>query len=224
MLRTKLWLLVSLGALALAGATAAEAQTYGSGNPTQNPSLTSENNLPVMIVEDEGQRFAYEYAVQALAPVATPTAIVVIQGSATKVVRVKKIRVNGVATATGNMQLQLARWSTAGTQGSAVLTALTAVKHDINNLAATAVVSTVGTANYGTQGTGSTIPFNTDRICLATTATGVTCPLEDGFSLHSDQPIVLRGTTDYLVLSGNGSAVPAGGVLDISIETEEDNL
>lgn len=196
--------------------------TVPSPNSTVVPALISENGLPILLIEDEGQRATFNYAVQAFSPVATPTAFVVVQGSATKVVRIKKIRVGGVATANGNMQLQIQRWSTAGTLGSAVLTGLTAVKQDVNDVAATAVVSTVGTANYTTQGTGSTIPLVADRVCLATTATGTPCPITFDFSTRSDKPLTLRGTSDYIVLSGNGSAVPSGGALDIQLEVEED--
>lgn len=175
-------------------------------------------------VNAEGQRSTYRYAVQAFAPVATPTAFLVIAGSATKVIRVKRIKIGGVATANGNLQVQASRWSTAGTPGSAVLTALTAVKHDTGDATATAVVSTVGTANYTTQGTGSTVPFAADRIFLATTATGATQQLVYDFSTRQDKAFILRGATDILALSGAGSAVPAGGVLDIEIETEEDSF
>lgn len=178
---------------------------------------------PATLVSCEGTQATYEYGVAALAPVATPTAFVVIQGSATKTIRIKKIRVAGVATAQGNMQIQLARWSTAGTVGSAVLTAVAAVKHDILDPAATAVVSTVGTANYTTQGTGSAVPFLCDRIFMGVVATGVVTPNEFTFATRNDKAIILRGATDFIVISGNGSAIPAGGVVDISIETSEDN-
>ena len=60
----------------------------------------------------------YRYAVAAFAAVATPTAMVIIQGSATKTVKIKQIRIEGVATAAGNMQIGIARWSTAGTATS----------------------------------------------------------------------------------------------------------
>ena len=176
-----------------------------------------------VLVSSDGTKATYRYAVAAFAPVATPTAFLVIAGSATKTVRIKSIKIGGVATANGNMQVQAQRWSTAGTLGSAVLTALTAVKHDTGDAAATATVSTVGTANYTTPGTGSTVPAIVDRIGLCTVATGVPTPLKFDFSTRQDKAMVLRGVTDILVLSGNSSAVPAGGALDIEIETEEDN-
>ncbi len=121
------------------------------------------------------------------------------------------------------MQIQVVRWSTAGTLGSAVLTALTAVKHDVNDAAATAVVSTVGTANYTTQGTGSTVPLLCDTIFFGVVATGVVTPNALEFATRADKALILRGTTDIIAISGNASAIPSGGVIDISLEIEEDD-
>jgi hypothetical protein len=140
------------------------------------------------------------------------------------VVRIKRIYVSGVATAAGNMPFQITRRSTAGTLGSAVLTAIPAAKHDTNDAAATAVVSTVGTANYTTLGTANGL-LAVDRIGLSAVGTGVAdTPALYEFSTRNDKPIILRGAADFLTLEGAGGAVPAGGVLDIEIETEEDTF
>ena len=177
-----------------------------------------------VLASSDGAKATYRYAVQGFSPVATPTAMLIIQGSATKTIRIKRIKVSGVATAAGNMPIQLARWSTAGTQGSAALTALTAGKHDVNDAAATAVVSTVGTANYTTQGTGSAVPIAADRVQLAAAGSGIGfSPLTFDFATRQDKALILRGTSDYIVISGNGGAVPTGGLLDFEIEQEEDN-
>lgn len=185
---------------------------------------TNSDNSVRAVVSTEPIIATFRYAVAAFAPVATPTAFVIIKGSATKTVRVKRIKISGVATAAGNMQCQLQRWSTAGTIGSAVLTAITAGLHDVNDAAATCSVSTVGTANWTTPGTGSAVPMSADRVQLATVATGVSLyPLTLDFATRADKAIVLRGINDWLIVSGNGSAVPSGGALDIEIELEEDN-
>lgn len=223
MFKNRLTSLLAAVAVMLVCAQPSSAQTFGSPFSTVVPSMVFEGGMLAQLVEDEGQRATYRYAVAAFAPVATPTAFLVIQGSATKVVRIKEIRIGGVATAAGNMQLQLARWSTAGTPGSAVLTTLTAGKYDTNDGAATAVVSTVGTANYTTQGTGSTVPLTAARIPLAVVATGAPVLLTYAFSTRSDKPVTLRGTSDFIVLSGNGSAVPTGAAIDVEVELEEDS-
>lgn len=164
----------------------------------------------------------YRFAVANFSPVATPTAFLVMASGANNA-QIKRIKVSGVATATGNMQIQMARWSTAGTQGSAVLTALTGVTHDIKDPTPTTVVSTVGTANYTTQGTGSTIPMAVDRIQMSAAGSGLGVPmLAWDFGVRLDKGLILRGgSTDIIVLSGNGSAVPAGGAIDIEVEIEE---
>lgn len=191
---------------------------YGFRQQTIYPSAGAYTGL----VSTEGQRATYRYAVLAFTPVATPTAYVVIQGSATRIIRIKRLEIGGTATAAGNMPVIVNRRSTAGTLGSAVLTAVTAGKHDTNDAAATAVVSTVGTANYTTLGTAAGGTLIADRITLPAAGTGPADTFMRDFATRNDKPIVLRGVTDFLTIEGNGAAVPAGGVLDIEIEDEED--
>ena len=61
----------------------------------------------------------YRYAVSAFAAVATPTDVVVITGSATagRRVIVKRIKIEGAATAAGNMPVTIIRRSSVGTIG-----------------------------------------------------------------------------------------------------------
>ena len=199
----------------------------GTGGAT-GTQVTGGSNLigqyPATLVSSDGNKATYQYSYSALAPAATPTAFCIIAGSATKTVRIKRIRVSGVATSTGNMQIQLARWSTAGSVGAAVTIAVNPVKHDVWDPSATATVNVITTSNYTTQGTGSTTPFLCDRIYMPAVATGnYANPCEFNFATRSDKALILRGTTDIIAISGNSSALPAGGVIDIQIETEEDN-
>lgn len=182
-------------------------------------------NFNPQLITTEAPFAVYRYAKQALAPVATPTCFCLIQGSATQTVKIKTIRLSGGATAAGAMTVQMARWSDNGTPGTAALTAITAVKHDINDVAATAVVSTVGTANYTTQGTGNATLLAASRLPMPAIATGgaETSLLYD-FSADGVKPIYLRGTSDYISISGGGAAVPSGGVIDIEIVTVEGNF
>jgi hypothetical protein len=175
-------------------------------------------------VNTEGQRATYRYAITGFTPVATPTAFVVLQGSATKVVRIKRIYLSGTTSAAtgGNQPLVGTRRSTAGTLGSAVLTAVPGTKHDINDVAATGVVSTVGTANYTTMGTTAG-QLLANRIGLATATTGTAdSPAVYDFATRNDKPLILRGVSDFITLEGGAAALPAGAVFDIEIETEED--
>ena len=153
---------------------------------------------------------------------ATPTDFIIIQGSATKAVIVKRIKLTGAATAAGNMPVQAVRRSTAGTIGSAVLTAVTPGKADSTDATATATVSTVGTANYDVVGTSAGV-VATSRLQMTALGTGVAIvPTVWEFAAsQKDKGIRLRGTSEYLALNLNGAAIPAGGVIDYEIEIEE---
>lgn len=174
------------------------------------------------LVSLDGRNPTYCYSVTATAPVATPTAFIVMQGSATRTVRIKRMLITGAATAAGNMPVQLVRRSTAGTVGSAVLTAVTAGKRDTNDPAATAVVSTVGTANYTTLGT-IVAQLGAQRMSMAALGTGTAAPVTFNQNVNGEKSICLRGTSDYLTIEFNGAAVPSGGVVDFEIVTEEDD-
>ncbi|MGH6836821.1 MAG: hypothetical protein ACREC9_15065 [Methylocella sp.] len=186
------------------------------------PLAQAPSHAGAALVSADGVKATYRYALLAFAPVATPTDIVVIQGSATKTIRVKRIKITGAATSAGNMPAQLIKRTSAGTLGSAVLTAITTAKHDTNDPAATAVVSTVGTANYTTLGT-SAGGVGADRLQMAALATGVAAPVVWDFATRQDKAFVLRGAAEFLNVNLNGATVPAGGVIDIEIEIEEDN-
>lgn len=168
-------------------------------------------------------RPTYRYSVSAFAAVATPTDFVVIQGSATKRLIVKLIKLVGAATAAGNMPVTVLRRSTAGTIGSAVLTAIVPAKMDSNQAAATGVVSTVGTANYTTPGTAAGL-VESGRLQMTAAGTGVdVLPFEMSFGGRFDKPLFLRGVLEFCCINLSGAAIPTGGVIDITIETEEDD-
>ncbi len=170
-------------------------------------------------VSTDGGSQTYFGAFVDLAPVATPTAYALLQGSSTKTIRVRSIRVVGSATAFGEMTIKIARWSTAGTIGSAVLTTVASAKADSANDAATAVFGTVGTANWTTEGTQTVVSYGVlDFGPLTTAATSSACPVfERFFGRGGEQALVLRGTSAYLAIGGDGDAVPSGGVVKCEI-------
>src|SRR5712692_8135408 len=148
---------------------------------------------------------------------ATPTDFIVLQGSATRVVRVKHIAFNGVATANGNMPVQLVRRSAAAAGGTATTPA--PIRHDITNDAtpATAVLQ-LFTANPTTVG-AVVGTLRATRINFSVTATGAVVATQAlDFTTRGDKPIVLQGVADFLAINFNGAAVPAGGLLDWEIE------
>lgn len=172
-----------------------------------------------------GARANYRYAGSAFSMVATPTVAIVIQGSATKTVAVKRIALNGGATAAGSMPVVLTRRSAAGTLGSAVLTAVTGIKHQSSDASASATVSTVGTANYGTPGTsvGTMGAARLTMVALGSAATsGEGKPVVWEFgNPRGSKPVILASDSEWLTVDFSGAAIPSGGVLDYEIETEE---
>lgn len=172
----------------------------------------------------EGSRATYQYALQAQAPVATPTDFIIIQGSGTKTVKIKYITINGQATAQGSMPINLIRRSAADTVGGATLTAITPAKHDSTDAAATATVSVVSVANVGGLGASAGL-VGARRLgfsALATGSAGLAQAQEWDFAWRNDKPMILRGTSEFLCINLAGAAVPAGGVIDFEMETEED--
>jgi len=158
--------------------------------------------------------------------VATPTEVVVMQGSATKTIRLRKISVQGWSTTAGVMKWKLSRRTAAGTLGSAVLTAIpTQGKNDSGTVASpTMTVSTVGTANYTTVGTLGSI--NDSGVVGFNLAAQINNTLPWTPTANTPEAFVLRGTSDWLTLDGGadagGDAVPAGGVALITIHWVED--
>lgn len=197
----------------------------GNGTAASISTYADASSNLIAIGSLDSSKATYTAAVGNITPVATPTAFFVIQGSATKTIRIKSVKVSGGATAAGSMLLKAERWSDAGTLGSAVLTAVTAGKHDTGSAAATAVVSTVGTANYTTEGTsaGLIAAGRLNLVAIGSAGTSSDCvPYTLEWSHTSTQSLVLRGSGQYLVVGGAGSSLPSGAKLDLMVTWEED--
>ena len=181
--------------------------------------------IGVEAVSSDGTKLTYRYSSLSVTPVATPTDFLFIQGSASKTIRIKRIKLSGVATANGNMPVQLIRRSTLfTTQGSATFTSVTAGKHDVNDASATANVAFVQTANFTSVGTAVGGNIAADRLQMLAVGSAIgSSSLTWDFSTRQDKALILRGTSDIVYINFNGSAIPTGGVVDFEIETEEDN-
>lgn len=183
--------------------------------------LPDVDNSFILIRSSEHRKATFNYAGN-YTPVAAPTDGIMIQGSATRTLRVKRITLGGVATANGNMPAVLIRRSTQfTTQGTAVFTPVTPGKYDSGDAAATGVVSTIGTANITSLGATPT-NLRYGRLFLPTTATGTPSPLNWEYARNQDKALILRGITDFVFINFNGATVPAGGVIDFDIQIEED--
>lgn len=177
----------------------------------------------------DGTQIRYSYCLLAQASVAAPTDFIIIQGSATRTCRIRRVKLGGVATAAANMTAyMIRRLATGGTQGSATLNAITAGVYDQGGTtsllpgtapAATATVSYVSTANFTTVQTASGGDLVAGRIQMPAAATGVAAfTLEWNF----EKSIVLRGSSDYVCVNFAGQTLPAGAVFDFEMLMDED--
>ena len=196
----------------------------GNGSPiTVNAHVGEDGSLTFINSPDSGLD-TYRYATLGYAPVAAATVIAVVQGSASRSVRVRKVRVHGIATAAGNVKVLAYRANDAGTLGSAVLSALTAVKGDSAFAAAGATVSTVGTANYGTPpANDGTLAADYLQVVDNGTQEFTVRPVEFRFGDHGDSALVLTGAAERLCLSLDGSTIPTGCALALEVETTEED-
>jgi hypothetical protein len=183
--------------------------------------LTTDNELVVRSVPSDGTKATYCASITGLASAASATDIFTITGSATKVVRVNRIRVSATQNTVGYTDILLVKRSTANTVGTS--TAPTIVSNDSNNPAGTAVVRaytanpTLGTA-VGTMRSNK-ILINTPVPSNAQTA-GTQWPVDWTFG-ELGQSIVLRGVAQVLAVNLNGVTL-AGSSFDIAIEFTEE--
>ena len=93
------------------------------------------NDLAVSI---NGTRATYHYVAQDITPVATSTDVVVLSGSASKVIRVTKVSIVGTATAASIYDHYLIKRTAANTGGTS--TSPTPAKSDSNDPSASATL------------------------------------------------------------------------------------
>ncbi len=181
--------------------------------------VTNSGNYAFMNAPPDGLRATYSFGARAIAPVATPTDVVEIRGSASKTVRVRRILIGGVATAAGNMPVQLVRRSAASTGGGSTLNALSANYFDTSFAAVTATAGYFSVANPTLgAGVGGIGPVGT--VCLSASGSGVgVSPFVFDFDLNA---FVLRGSSQYLYINMAGAALPAGAAFDFTVILQED--
>lgn len=174
-------------------------------NPSQPFIISGTTNIPTYSAADAG--------------IANTGAgdILCISGSATKTVYVKRFRASAVATSAIVVDTSIIKRSSAATGGTPV--AETATPHDSRNAAATAVVT-----GYTVSPTPGTAVGATRARHLAIGVQGNTSQSDESlfdFFGHYDQPIVLRGTSQFACL--NVGAAGSGGSWAADVEWTEGN-
>jgi len=181
------------------------------------------NNIPIVSLDTN--KATYYFSASFTPLVTSALTVLRIAGSASKTVRVKRIQVGGTSTAAGSCLYGLQRVSSVGTGGTGVTP--TAAKADSASAAATAVVTHYTTAaqSAGTAA-GGTITQATLLTSIVTLPTTGMVPLYSIFPPQGapiGSSLVLRGTADALELGNlNGGNLPAGTVLQYTVELEED--
>jgi hypothetical protein len=158
----------------------------------------------------------YSASASAFVPPASATDVFTIIGSATKTIRIHKIRVTGSTTAGGGIKttFQLIKRSTLNTAGTRIVS--TNTPHDSTNAAATA-----NCGHYTVNPTVLGTSVGTVRSAhVAVTNTGLTGgDIEWNFEALG-QPVVLRGVSEVLAINLNGVTI-AGPIFSISVEWSE---
>ncbi len=174
------------------------------------------NSVPL-----DGSKATYRAASAAVfASAATATDLATITGSATKTIRVLRIRLTGVQTTASEVNMFVLKRSTANTGGTS--TTLTNTPLDSANSAATATCR-----QYTANPTTGTLVGNIDsfKMDVPPTAVGANAttvsPLELNFGDLPGQALILRGTGEVVSLNLNGVTVSGGSFLIMFEWTEE---
>lgn len=155
-----------------------------------------------LAVTTEGQKATYHLS-GLVVPAATPTGVIQLQGSASKLVRVLYVAISVASTAAGIATILLKRTSSTLTGGTS--TAPTIGRSQTADGAATAAVL-VFTAN-STGGGALVANLGARRVG------GTTDPLaEFSFTKNNDKGLVLNGTSEFMTVDGNGDTLLAGEV------------
>lgn len=186
------------------------------------PALGNRDTSGASYANIEGQKASYFAGLGANTPAATPTDIAIVTGSATKLVKVTKVRLTLQATAAGLVEYRLVLRS-GGTQ-SAVNTAFANGTHsgpldsaDVASTVITAGLAGVYTSNPASSGTtvGVVDDWATGLGANATTILEYVCR-------EPSKCITLRGTGQVLAVNGNGHALLAGEKVGVQfVWTEE---
>lgn len=160
----------------------------------------------------------YSAAIMGLVPAASTTDFFSITGSATEIIRIKRVSCSGISTASGTNPVQGVVRSTADTTGT--FTSPTVVPTDSNSPAGTATVHAY-TVNPSALGTlvGAVIT-GVIPTTVAATAAGASAMVWT-FGDHNDQEPTLRGVAQTFALNGNAASFVSGATLSCDVSWTE---
>ena len=172
----------------------------------------------IPLADNDPQRQTYSIFFPAFVPAAAPTDILQIQGSATKIVKIRSIVMTGTATAASIIIPTIVRRSTIATGGSPTITPF--AKRDPNNLNPSAVLTTFAAAPTSVGTLIATVDGG--RLSVAPAANGGIDRLLLQYTWLNEQGLTLRGVNDFICINLGGAAFPAGGAMDMQIYMTEE--
>src|SRR5271170_3398037 len=169
---------------------------------TTTPALTAGNasqlqsdSTGALQVNTEGKKQSYRCGIISFGPLASSSPTISVTGSATKTIRITRIRLSVAATAGAICDVSLKRFSTL-TGGTSASQSANIAKLDTNNAAATAVVNLYTAA--ATTATAAGV-LAAERYEIVTASVSVAPQaIEWDFSNMNAQACVLRGTGDFV--------------------------
>lgn len=171
----------------------------------------------VPAADNEPERNTYRAFAYDLAPTGAVNDLVVLGGSATRLIRLKSVILSGTATSATNIGAYVFK-RTAGYTGGTP-TAITRTSADTTDPAATASLVHYAVAG-ATAGAGTML--DGCRLNLAPAANGsIDRPMLQ-YTWQNDKAPNLRGVTQFLAIGLNGISMPAGGRLDVSLTWTEE--
>ena len=184
-----------------------------SGNP-----VAARADGGVLSVSSNGSRTTFRYTAIDITPVATATDVLVLKGSASKVIRLTKVTVMGSATASAIYDAYLVKRTAANTGGTSTNPSATTADSSDPAQSGTVVLYS---ANPSALGTGTTM--EAAKIYLGTAA--ITSPQVNFiWGNRNYKAPMLRGTSESLAINFNGAAVPTGASMYLTLEWTEDTL
>lgn len=192
------------------------AYTSGTASATLRVSNTAQQ--VTYVSQLDGRKNTYSAYTAQFASAATATDIFIIQGSATKTIKVLNMKISALLTTAASQSIFLIKRSSANTGGTAVATAK--VPHDSVYPAATATVQHY-TANPKSLGT-TVGNIRARRGVIPASNTAVSNPIIDwDFGSFSGGALTLKGTSELLAVNLNAVTF-TGGAFIIGVEWTEE--
>jgi hypothetical protein len=193
------------------------ADTLGNGARGLRGDLPGGQTYFIPSADNEPERNTYRAFAYDLAPTGAVNDLVVLSGSATRLIRLKSVILSGAATTATNIGVYVFKRTGGYTGGTP--TAITPTAADTTDPTSTASLFHYATAG-ATAGAGTML--DGCRLNLAPAANGsIDRPMLQ-YTWQNDKAPNLRGTTQYLAVGLNGVTMPAGGRLDVSLTWTEE--